>query len=89
MGPGIALLTAGGITAVGQIARGRPPSPRILIGSAIAGGLLIGLGRSSPELASRFGTLVLLTAALTSGADVALAISRLLGTAPTEQETTA
>lgn len=87
MGPGIALLAAGGLTTIAGITRGRPPSPRVMIGAAIAGGVLVAVGGRSPELAAKFGTLVLVTALLTSGADLALAAGRLLAITPPTKET--
>ena len=77
MGPGIALLAAGAVTMAGQIAKGKTPRPRIIIGAAIAGGALVGLGQASPEVASRFATLILVTALLTSGADLATGVRNL------------
>ena len=84
MAPALSGLAAAGITMVGQLAHGRTPSPVILVGGAIAGGALAALAGPSPELAAKFGTLVLLTALLTSGADVALAVFNLLGINPPE-----
>lgn len=78
MGPGIALLIAGGLTMAAQASRGSAPAPRILIGSAIVGGVLVGVGQKSPELAGKFATLILVTALLTSGSDLAKAASRLI-----------
>lgn len=83
MGPGIALLAAGSITAAGAVARGGWPSPRIFVGSAIAGAALLGVAQVSPEVASRFATLVVITALLTSGYDLAVGLNRLVNLAPT------
>lgn len=83
MGPGFAALGAGGITIAGYLARGRTPPPAVFIGAGIAGVALLTLASASPELASRFGTLVLLTALLTSGADVARGVSRAVGSSKT------
>ena len=79
MGPGIALLAAGALTATAAVVKGKAPSPSIFAGAAIAGGALLGLAQVSPDVASRFATLVVLTAILTSGAELALGASRLIG----------
>lgn len=82
MGPGLALLTAGALTATAAISRGGWPEPRIFIGSAIAGAALLGIAEVSPEVASKFATLVLITALLTSGVEVSTAVTRLIGGTP-------
>lgn len=79
MGPGLALLTAGGISATAAIVRGGWPSPRIFIGSAIAGAALLGVAEVSPEVAGKFATLVLITAFLTSGVELSTAVTRSIG----------
>ena len=79
MGPGIAILAAGGLTAVARVVNGRKPEPAIFAGAVIGGAALLAIAQVSPELASRFGTLVVITALLTAGADVATGASRVLG----------
>lgn len=84
MGPAFAILGAAGVTALGQAAKGKVPSPTIIVGGAVAGAAMAALAGPSPELAGKFATLVLLTALLTSGADVALAVFHLLGVNPSQ-----
>lgn len=78
MAPGIAILAAGGITAVAAIVRGAKPSPNVIAGAVIAGGILTAIAAQSPDVAGKYATLVLITAILTSGADIATGISRLV-----------
>lgn len=79
MGPGFAALGAGGITIAGYLARGKTPPTSVFIGAGIAGVALLALSSASPELAARFGTLILVTALFTSGVDVARGVSRAVG----------
>jgi hypothetical protein len=88
MGPGLTILAAGGITAIGQISRKQWPTPRIIIGTGVAGAALLIVAQSSPELAQKFATLVLITALLTSGYDVSKGVTAALNrTPPPQQET--
>lgn len=79
MGPGFAALGAGGLTIAGYLARGQSPPPAVFIGAGLAGVVLLTVASASPEIAARFGTLLLLTAFLTSGMDVAKGINRAIG----------
>ena len=79
MGPGFALLTVGAITGTAALVRGELPSSRVFAGAAIAGGVLVAVGQASPDVASRFATVVLITALLTSGVELATAAGRLTG----------
>ena len=78
MTPSITLAAAAAITAVGYLARGRTPAPRIFIGAAVAGTALALIGQAAPEAAARFAGVVLLTALLTSGYDVAQGVNAAL-----------
>lgn len=75
MGPGFSIAAAGALSAVAQIVRGEWPSARILVGVGIAGAALLTIAQSSPELASAFGTLVLVTSLMVNGVDVAKAVA--------------
>lgn len=79
MGPGFAAIGAGAITATGYFARGKKPPAGVFIGAGIAGVALLVIAQGSPQVASRFGTLIVLTALLTSGVDVARGINRAIG----------
>jgi len=65
------VLTAGALTIVGQIANGKTPAPRIIIGAFAAGTGLVLLSSAQPTIARQLGALILTTSLLTSGADVA------------------
>lgn len=78
MGPAWSIAGAGAITAIAQIARGEWPGVRIVAGVAIGGAALLVIGGKSPELASAFGTLVLVTALMVSGVDIARAVNNSL-----------
>lgn len=82
MGPGFTILAAGGLTVLGSIARGQAPSPRIFLGTAIAGAGILALANFQPDAAAKFAAVVFLTALLTSGYDVATGVNRALGTEP-------
>jgi hypothetical protein len=78
MGPGIKVLAAGALTATAQIVNGRMPSPRLIAGVGITGLVLVSIAGKSPEIAGAFGTLILLTALMVSGYDVAKAAGNVL-----------
>lgn len=78
MGPALSIAGAGAITAIAQIARGEWPSARLIAGVGIAGAALLMVASKSPELASAFGTLVLVTALMVSGVDLAKAAGNAL-----------
>lgn len=79
MGPGFTVLLAGGVTSLAYMAKGDWPPPRIFIGSAIAGTGLMAVARKYPGPAQQFASLILLTALVTSGVDVAQGLNRALG----------
>lgn len=83
MGPGFAALGAGAITATAYLARGKTPPPAVFIGAGVAGVALLLVAQASPAVAGRFGTLILLTALLTSGVDVARGVNRAVGNTTT------
>lgn len=79
MGPGFAMLAVGGLTATARVVKGHKPEPAIFAGAVIAGAVLLAVAQASPELASRFAMLVVITSLLTSGADIAAGALRLIG----------
>lgn len=78
MSPAFKIATAGALTILGTIARHKAPAPRVFIGVVAAGAILLLVADSAPEAANAFGTVVLLTALLTSGYDVAQGINHSL-----------
>lgn len=78
MSPALLIAAAGGLTIVGNIAAKKAPSPRIFVGIAVAGAGMLGLAQLAPEAAQQLATVVLLTALLTSGYDVASGVSSAL-----------
>lgn len=78
MNPALILAAAAGVTALGALARGTTPAPRIFVGAAVGGVVLAGFASLDPQLASRFAGVVLITALLTSGYDVAKGVQSAL-----------
>ena len=78
MSPAWMIAGAGALTLTAQLARGQAPSPRVVIGAAVAGGALLLIAQGAPEAAGKFAGLVLTTALLTSGYDVAQGVARAL-----------
>ena len=78
MTPSVTLAAAAALTAVGALARGQAPAPRIFVGAAVGGLALAGLAQLAPEAAVRFAGVVLLTALVTSGYDVSKGITAAL-----------
>lgn len=78
MGPALQVGIAGGLTIIGAIARGDAPSPRIFVGVAVAGAGVLGLAQLAPDAARSLATVILLTALLTSGYDVARGVGSAL-----------
>jgi hypothetical protein len=78
MGPALVVASAAGLTAVGAIARGEAPKPRVFLGAAIAGAGFLLLAQYSPDVSAKLAGVVLMTALLTSGYDVATGVTRAL-----------
>ena len=76
--PALLVAAAGGLTVVGTIARGKAPAPRVFLGVALAGAGMVTLAQYAPEAAAQLATVVLLTALLSSGYDVARGITQAL-----------
>lgn len=70
--------TAGGLTVLGELARGQRPRPAVFVGTAGVGFVLLIVSSSAPQVAHGFALVILLTALLTSGFDVAAGITRAL-----------
>lgn len=69
---------AGGLTLLGELARGETPRAAVMIGTAGAGALVMLLGMANEQLAHGLALVVFLTALLTSGYDLAAGIGRAL-----------
>jgi hypothetical protein len=76
---------AGTITALGQLARGDGLQPRTIIATGILGVLMLSLESVNRDLARGIAAIVLTTAVLTSGADVAEGINRTINRPTTTQ----
>lgn len=74
----ILVAAAGGLTVLGELARGELPRPAVFIGTAGVGLALLIAAQAAPTLAHGFAVVILLTALLTSGYDVAAGIVRAL-----------
>lgn len=78
MGPGLVIVTASGIVILGRLSKGESPHPRIFLGAVIAGAGMLTLAQFSPEVAAKLAGVVLMTAIMTSGYDVAQGVTRAL-----------
>lgn len=88
LGAGFAVLGAGALTIGAYLARGESPPPAVFIGSAVAGVALVAVASHSPALASKFGTLILITAILTNGIDLARGVNNAIGHRPAPEPDT-
>lgn len=82
MGPGLTIAAAGLVTVVGAIVRKQSPSPRIFVGTAVAGGAILAIASWNAEVASKLALVVFLTALLTSGYDVARGVNQAINRTP-------
>lgn len=78
MSPALLIAAAGGLTVIGNIASRKAPSPRIFVGVAVAGAGMLTLAQLAPDAAQQLATVVLITALLTSGYDVARGVTAAL-----------
>lgn len=72
------IAAAAGLTVTAALVRRQAPAPRIFVGAAVAGTALALVAHAAPTAASRFAGVVLLTALLTSGYDVAKGVNNAL-----------
>ena len=73
MSPAFKVAFAGGITAIAQIMRGEWPSAGLFYAVGIGGAALLLIQPAAPKAVDAFGSLILLTAVLVSGAEIAKA----------------
>lgn len=71
MNPGSAVVMTAVIVTVGQWSADKPVTARIVVGGAVLGLGLTAMGESAPDLAGKFGALVLVAALFTYGPAIA------------------
>lgn len=73
------VFAAGLLTVAGQVARGRGIQARPIIATGVLGVIFIGLETANAPAARTLAAALMITAALTSGVDVARGITNLTG----------
>lgn len=76
------VLAAGTLTVLGGVARGRGIQARPIIATGVLGVIAIAGETVQPQLTRTLAAVLMLTAALTSGVDVATGLANLTGDKP-------